>query len=170
MIAAMAEARPYKDRPYEMTFSGWGVATEIDQDGDGSTATSNTYDGKGTFGKSTTNNQVETGSFIGLCGDGILKFGYTAFTAVTRYRNGDLIFPELDTKTANSSILCFDLSNLTYTATIKAVISGGTGRFKGATGWVIGTLAGGRLAGDGARITHAFFTGSQKGEIVLAHD
>lgn len=175
MIATMAEAKKTK-----MTFSGWSVATEIDTTGlgpdgipdripDGITGTSETYEGSGTFGKSTSNNQSET-VFIGFCGPNILQLQYVACSVVTRYSNGDLLFSSLDENPLNPSTICYNFVDLTYTITIHLVIWGGTGRFEGATGSSTATVTGTGLASEPDRLTHSAFWGLTEGEIFLSGD
>ena len=166
MIATMAKAMEIK-----MSFSGWSVATEIDTNGDGIRAISDTHQGTGTFGKTTTNNQSEVVPVTPSvhCSEGILEFQYVAFTAVTRYQNGDLILLGLDPQ--KTSTLCYNPTTYTSTATVNLVVLGGTGRFEGAEGWTTATVTGVSLAGEPfVRSTHVAFWGSSEGEIFLSND
>lgn len=167
LIGATAQAEPF-----QRTFSGWGVATEIDTNGDGDRAGSTTYGSSGTFGQATSNDQTE---FLpeptGFCSLDplIVEFQYAALTSVTRFQNGDLLLAGLDLDPENPSTLCFNPLDGTFTATLNIVFLGGTGRFEGAMGSATATAGGVGLAGEvGVRVTHSAFSGTTEGEIFLA--
>jgi hypothetical protein len=169
MVAATAKAEPF-----HRTFSGWGIATEIDTNGDGVTAGSGTYGSMGKFGPATTSIQTEQAPWSGgTCFDKpwIIEVQYAAGTSIDRYQNGDLIFSVLDPDPENPSTACFNLITLRGTATINVLIRGGTGRFEGATGWTTTTVTSVTMAGEpDVRPTHTGFWGSTEGEIFLVDD
>ncbi|UCE85099.1 MAG: hypothetical protein JSU66_12175, partial [Deltaproteobacteria bacterium] len=162
LIAASAEADPMKD-----TFTGWCVATEIDADGDGNTASSCTAHGWSAWGPTIGSSLSETAPTGGVC-DGeltVLEFTYTSGTGVVRFRKGDLLF----TRTTGGT-LCFDTKTDTFTYTVHQEVTVGTGRFEGATGSFTDTGSGVALAFEMVppRVTHSASSGSSEGEIVLA--
>jgi len=63
---------------------------------------------------------------------------YLSISQVIRYRNGDLMFTELDD--SQPSWFCYHWENPSEsTYEVHTVITGGTGVFKGATGTTVGT-------------------------------
>ena len=168
MIATMAEAKEFT-----MRYSGWGVSTKIDLNEDLRPAVSSTYEGTGTFGKSTSNMLGELAlefSFDDSCSPGVI-IELATTTMVTRYQNGDLIFFVLDDPEYNPSTVCFSFATDTGYFTLNLLITGGTGRFEGATGWAImTTVMHPPLAWepDGSNAAHSAFSGSLEGEIFQA--
>ena len=166
LMAISAEAKPFKSK-----FSGWGVATEIDNNGDGMKADSTTAQSRGTFGRAITNGQSELAPVpSGTC-DGnpaIVQYDYVSSSTINVFQNGDLIISLLDHGT-----LCADFTNPlipTFTGEIHLVIVGGTGRFEGATGWLTSISEWVAVNGEpGVRFTHTAFWGTMEGEIFVAH-
>jgi hypothetical protein len=167
MVAATAQADPL-----ERTFSGWTVATEIDTNQDGVRASSGTVEGKGTFGRSTANDQSELlPGPTGLCSlDPLtLEYQYASSSSVQVFAGGDLLLAALDPDPSNPSTICLDPTLFTSTFRINYVILGGTGRFERATGWITVTGDAIPMAGEpDVRLTHNAIHGSAQGEVFLA--
>ncbi len=62
---------------------------------------------------------------------------YLKSTVVSRLENGDLLTSQLDT--APTSTLCFNFLDSSITFEVHQIVTGGTGRFDGATGSLVGT-------------------------------
>jgi hypothetical protein len=149
------------------SFSGWSVATEIDADGDGNTATASTAQGWSAWGPTTGSSLSETAPTGGFCdGDpNNIEFAYTSGTGVTRFRKGDLLYTRV-----TGGTLCFDLTTASFTFTVSLEVTGGTGRFEGATGAFTDTGSGIALADEplpSPRVTHSASSGTSEGEILL---
>jgi len=169
IVAATAKAEPF-----DRTYSGWSVATEIDTNGDGQRADSSTGGSKGKLGQATLNIQDEVDAApSGICfgAPSWLERQVVALTVVERYPNGDLLILTLDLDPANPSTSCYNFADATRISWTNLVVVGGSGRFEGATGWAIATTSSAGLAGEpGIRVTHRAFFGSLEGEIFLADD
>jgi len=165
--AAEAQAEPFKQ-----TASGWLNRTAFDVDANGNPlSVVNTF-GKGTFGKSTSNEVGENGPFAGEFCEFfppevvIVRIPMIARSIITRYTNGDMLFASLATDTPSS--LCVDVNSRTVTSEIHWVITGGTGMFAGATGMLKTTR------GDSTTVlreagfpVHVAITRATEGEIIL---
>ncbi len=123
---------------YVVRSSGSGVpSNEIDFNGDMQGGLSSFMQGKGTFGKSSSNTAIDT-FFVGdPCdtaeGPGAgLTLEYAGYASVLRVANGDLLYRQL--ATSPPSTLCFDPVNSKVSSEIYLDIKGGTGRFKNAEG------------------------------------
>ena len=135
LSAPMAQADPF-----QRTASGWRNRTDVDLDMDGNTLTVLDTSGVGTFGKSTSNQVSETGDFTGeTCTVSPLTFRFQILTrsSIIRFENGDLLFSVLDTSDSSINFLCFEVSSRTSTGETHMVITGGTGKFAGATGTLL---------------------------------
>jgi|SwirhirootsSR3_FD_contig_31_6863542_length_835_multi_5_in_0_out_0_1 hypothetical protein len=126
--------------PLKGSFSGTFVNTQIDTNGDGQKAGFNSVGAKGTLGSSTIQG-VNEFVFSGpaTCPNGNAGFGFTLLRSlnpaapsnfVQRFEStGDLIFSE-----ETSGTICFDPATLIQFFSVTSEITGGTGRFEGATG------------------------------------
>ena len=137
LSAPMAQADPF-----QRTASGWRNRTDVDLDMDGNTLTVLDTSGVGTFGKSTSNQVSETGAFTGTCASSsssnlILRFLILSRSSIIRFESGDLLFSVLDTSDPPINFLCFEPSSRTSTGETHMVITGGTGKFAGATGTLL---------------------------------
>lgn len=163
MIVGSAAADPFMS-----TESGWQVATEVDADGDGITAYAITSKGFSTWGPITSNALVELAPTGGFCDDdsNVIESTNTHGSYVIRTQKSDLFYGRVTSGTS-----CSDLTTSTFTYTANWEITGGTGRFEGATGSFTSTGTGIVLAVEQFpvfRMTHAALSGSSEGEIVLA--
>jgi hypothetical protein len=107
---------------------------------DGNTLTVLDTSGVGTFGKSTSNQVSETGDFTGVtCTLSPLTFRFQILSrsSIIRFESGDLLFSVLDTSDPPINFLCFEPSSRTSTGETHMVITGGTGKFAGATGTLL---------------------------------
>ena len=130
--------------PYKRAASGWTHPTNIDANADGRSLWITESFGKGTFGKSTSNTLSDT-TFVSAgygCGElpddvFALKFQYLSVREITIYRNGDMLLADTS---GPPNILCIGLSDMSGQpapgnwAEYRLEITGGTGRFNGATG------------------------------------
>ena len=128
--------------PLKGSFSGTFVATQTDTNGDGQKAAFASVGTKGTLGSGTIQG-VNEFVFSGpaTCPNGNAGFEFTLLrpllpAAPAQFvqridSTGDLIFSE-----QTSNTLCFDPVTLIQFASGTSNITGGTGRFEGATGTV----------------------------------
>lgn len=161
LFTAAAQAEPFK-----LTGSGWANLTELDGNGNGFRISIITSFGTGTFGKSVSNTTNESGELIGLCSPSIFRLKILARTRVTRFASGDLLYTTLATGGQLSSH-CFDPENQTLAGEIHMEITGGTGRFAGATGTLLITTNADVLHSEGSQVVQVAGTESIVGEIFL---
>jgi len=141
-IAALLFATTANAGHFKQSSSGWVVNTAVDANGNGRTQSINTTFGKGTFGETANNTTSET-QFVSVgpsCGAlpaevFAAKLQFTSSNVVMRFENGDLLFAALDTSDP-PSLLCVGLSQPGNSSEVNLVITGGTGKFEGATGWL----------------------------------
>ena len=120
--------------PLKASFSGSFVNTQSDTNGDGQKGGLNTGGFKGTLGSGTFQSVVElVFSGPGTCPNGNPGFNFTSLPgtghSVGRHDStGDLTFTEV------TETLCFDPATLIQFFSGTETITGGTGRFAGATG------------------------------------
>ena len=139
------------------TFSGSALQS-IDSDDDGSNASHNHAVGRSNLGRSEARDFSELLPFGGSsCSPTELLFEYANNTGVTRYEDGSLLLSRLV-----SGILCSSLLDNTFTFDIEREITGGTGRFEGASGSLF-ISGSGQSAGAGA----SGFTGTVSGTLIL---
>ena len=96
-----------------------------------------------------------------------VELQYVSLSQVVRYKNGDLMFSELDPNVP--STLCFNfIDNVSSTFEAYSIITGGTGRFEGATGYSAATGSSTQLGdvNDGGIFG---FSSKTEGEIFLQH-
>jgi hypothetical protein len=155
MIVGSAAADPLTYR-----YSGWSVGSDVDANEDGFTASVLTSKGFSTWGPITANGLIEGTPTGWFCDNDSNFIEFTALhgTVVFQTNKGDQFYARLTDGTS-----CFDQTTSTTTYTQNWEITGGTGRFEGATGSVINT---GTITGLG--FGHNAFGGSTEGEIVLA--
>ena len=129
---------------FQRTASGWLNGTDVDVDDNGNTlSVLNTF-GTGTFGKSASNQVVELGDFdFDFCAFDfptiiIIRLPILARSSIIRFESGDLLFSVMEPFDPTSiNFLCFDVNSGAGTAEIPMVITGGTGKFAGATGTLL---------------------------------
>jgi hypothetical protein len=161
LIAPRAEAQAIS------TVSGTAVANEIDADEDGTTGSTQIAEGQGPFGKALHRSHAELAPWDGsFCGDSSIQLVYTVFSSARTYTNGDQLYVSLSDGT-----LCFNLVDGSFTAHVNLNVTGGTGRFEGATGSVAVSTSGQTLQVDTvpSRLAFGAFSGTSIDEIVLAH-
>ena len=139
-------------------YSGNGLPTMVDTNGDGITAAHGNFYVRGAPGRANVDsfNEFTAFGFHGVTGCE-LRAELVAQTYVETFADGSMLFYQ-----AEEGFLCLNLSTFIISSEIRGVISGGTGRFAGASGtWVnVGT---GFSAGVGMNV----FEGTLKGTIVL---
>jgi len=137
LIAPRAEAKS--------RFSGSAVANEIDVDDDGMTGDTLTFRSRGRFGNGLgqAHNELAPWDMMTFCGATSILLFYTVSTQVTTYANGDQLYQNLDNGT-----LCLNLEDSSFSFEIHLDVTGGTGKFQGATGSSTLTGSGQLLQGD----------------------
>lgn len=136
--------------------SGVGSATMIDTNGDGIFATALTFEHRGAPGRSTSTAMVEqTAPTPGDCPDGLLTSHSVQGSYVQTFSDLSMLY---SVETAGRT--CFDPETFEITCEAEGLITGGTGRFEGATGsWTVACEI--FIVGE----TVNAFTGKLKGEI-----
>jgi hypothetical protein len=124
LIAPRAEAQG--------RFWGTSVADEIDADNDGNTGSTQTSRYRGPFGNAQTQAHTELALWdeVSFCGPTSVLLVYRVFASVATYANGDQLYTDLSDGTA-----CVNFVDGSFTAEINTDVTGGTGKFEGATGW-----------------------------------
>jgi hypothetical protein len=156
-----------KELTWKANFSGSIINTQSDTNKDGVTGAMNSGGFNSTFGSGTAQSVAEpvlSGS--GTCPNGHAGLIATVLpgTGHSIYRfdsTGDLLFNEF------SSTLCVDLDTSIQFYSWEDTITGGTGRFAGATGSNSGSGTAKVLYDDGAGNFFAEFTSSLKGTIIV---
>ncbi len=170
LLAPTAHADSFK-----RTASGWVNPTNVDPNDNGSRISIITTYGKGKFGTSVSNSTVEVERFdptnLMFCSlsPNILKLPLLARSTVTRFANGDLLFATLDLDPFLDSNLCVDFANDTIASEVHMVVTGGTGKFAGATGTLLIKSNATQLHFEGGLNIHSGITEITEGEIFLSH-
>lgn len=163
-----------KAEPFEQTASGWLNRTDFDVDANGSPLSVLTMSGTGRFGKFTSNEVGENGPFAGEFCEFfppdviIVRIPMIARSIITRFADGDMLFASLATDGPTSG-LCLDVNTQTVTAEIHWVITGGTGRFAGATGTLLTTGTSTTVLREAGFPVHVAIRRVTEGEIFLAN-
>ena len=161
--------------PFERTASGWLNRTDFDVDANGSPLSIVNLSGKGTFGKSTSNDVSETGPFAFEFCDFfpqdvvVVRIPIIARSTIIRFSNGDLLYASLATDGPPSS-LCVDTNSESNTSEVHLVITGGTGKFAGATGTLLVTASSTTVLREAGFPVHVAITRVTEGEIVLVDE
>ena len=173
MSASLLSATAAQAKPFKRTASGWLIRTDVDIDDNGLTLSSITTFGKGTFGQSQSNEVSEVGVFVpgDFCSfnpgvEIILRLPIVSRSSIIRYRNGDLLFANLATDGPPSS-LCVDVNSPDNTSEVHMVITGGTGKFAGATGTLLMKVTSTRVLQEANFPVHVAITQVTTGEVVL---
>ena len=163
LFTAAAQAEPFK-----LTSSGWGNMTEVDGNGNGNPIFVLTTFGTGTFGKSVSNVTNELG-FVGFCSldPPIVRLNTLASSTIWRFADGSLLFATLATE-GPISFLCADLATGMNVGELHAEITGGTGKFAGATGTLMISSNAEVLHVEGAAVIQIAITEIIEGEIFLS--
>jgi len=177
LSASLLSAGAAQADPFERTASGWINPTNVDVNGNGRTISVITTYGKGAFGTSVSNSTTEVNDpdpTQRFCSppsptNVVIRLPLLARSTVTRFHNGDLLFATLDLDPLVSSALCVDISNQTTLSEVHMVITGGTGKFAGATGTLLITTNGTQLHFEDGLNVHSGITEFTEGEIFLNH-
>ena len=147
---------------FNQEVSGSFTDTAIDTNGDGMAANIFTGGTKGTGGSGSYDGVVEIMfAETNLCDAGEIEGVVVAYSIVRRYGNGDLLFSRLV-----SGNVCFNPGNGTASIDVDAVITGGTGKFSGATGSYSAHYAVSALLPDNdGGLAHAAFSGNAVGSL-----
>lgn len=170
LSATTAQAEPFK-----RTASGWLNRTDVDVNANGSALSLLNLSGTGTFGSSTSNDVAETGPFAGEFCEFfppdviVVRIPIIARSSIIRFPNGDLLYATLASDGPPSS-LCADINSPTNTSEVHLVITGGTGRFNGATGSLLVTASSTTVLRESGFPVHVAITQVTEGEIFLAHN
>jgi hypothetical protein len=141
--------------------SGNFVDTALDTNGDGVAAAHFQGGAKGSGSPSYEGVQEIQFAPTGLCEAGEVEGIIAAYSIVRRYSNGDLLFSRLV-----DGSFCLDPASGKAQVTVNAEISGGTGRFEGATGsYVIDYEATALLPDPTGGIGHGAFVGMVTGTV-----
>lgn len=143
------------------TFSGWTLEG-IDTDGDLVRGRHFHSAGRGPLGSFTSGGFSELDVPDGVfCGTDKVSIPYKTSSSVVRYdRDGSLLFSKL-----MSGAVCVDpLDNFSFTFVIEREITGGTGRFAGATGTLSIEGAGARAGDDSEAIG---YEGTSTGTVIV---
>ena len=155
ILSAAAQADGIK---LNQRYSGNGLPTMVDTNGDGRTAAHGNFYVRGAPGRATVDSFNEFTDFAPYFVDGCdLRAGLVAQTYVETFEDGSMLFYQ-----ATNGFLCLNLSTLVIDSEISGIITGGTGRFAGASGtWV--NVGKGFSAGVGMNV----FEGTLKGTILV---
>jgi hypothetical protein len=153
ILSAAAQAG---DVTLNQRYAGNGLPTMVDTNGDGITAAHGNFYVRGAPGRANVDSfneftAFEFNDFIAGCE---LRAELVAQTYVETFADGSMLFYQ-----ATEGFLCLDTSTFIISSEIKGIISGGTGRFAGASGkWVnVGT---GFSAGVGMNVFEGTLTGN----------
>jgi hypothetical protein len=174
MSASLLSATAAQAKPFKRTATGWLNLTNVDIDGNGLTLASITTFGKGTFGRSESNEMGERGDFVPpgeFCSffppdEIIVRLPLVSRSSIIRYPNGDLLFSTLATDGPPSS-LCVDVNSPNNTSEVHLVITGGTGKFVGATGTLLIKQKSTAVLVEAGLPVHLAITQETTGEIFL---
>lgn len=152
------------------TFSGTFTSTQIDTNEDNSPANLLNFKGQGTvLGRFSAQAITESQPASLLCilpnGEQGIELDNVQGSFVLRKEStGDLLFAEV---TSQANCLTCPPAGCTFSIWQEHTITGGTGRFAGASGSTVATGIGEFLVGDPTG-SFGFFTGKSEGEIDLA--
>ena len=155
ILSAAAQAGEIK---LNQQYSGNSLPTMVDTNGDGRTASDGNFYVRGGPGRATVDSFNEFTNFAPYFVDGCdLQAGLVAQTYVATFQDGSMLFYQ-----ATEGTLCLNLATFVIDFEAKGVITGGTGRFAGASGtWVnVGK-------GFSAGVEMNAFEGTIKGTIVV---
>ena len=151
ILSAAAQAGDIK---LDQRFSGNGLPTMVDTNGDGITAAHGNFYVRGSPGRATVDSFNEFTDFMPYFADGCdLRAGLVAQTYVATFDDLSMLFYQ-----ATDGFLCLSLSTFRIEGEITGIISGGTGRFTGATGTWINKFEG-FSAGVGMNVFQGTITG-----------
>jgi hypothetical protein len=155
-------------RPYKGTFAGTSLTSRIDLNNDGSLAGWSTSVVNTNLGKSTNEGVVER-RFVaapGVCAAGQVELGLVQGKGVSTFLStGDQIFGE-----TTSSTFCYDPATGNYSGHDTGIVTGGTGKFEGATGSIERSYTGTDLVIDrdpASKQAFGRFSGEFSGTITL---
>lgn len=141
-------------------FSGNSHPTMIDTNGDGIFAAAGTFQSRGAPGRSVAHSIAEFTALAPYGTPGCDLRGELVYESwVETYNDGSMIF-----YTATGGYSCLDLTTLEAHAKIMGTITGGTGRFEGATGSVVVNVPTFIVVGGGMNA----FAGTTKGTIEVS--
>ena len=169
LSAPTAQAEPFKQ-----TASGWLNRTDVDVDDNGHTLSYLDAFGRGTFGKSKSRHVGEVGDFdFEFCALSppsivIIRLPILARSSIIRFESGEMLFAVLDPSAPPSS-LCFDVNSRTSTSETPMVITGGTGKFSGATGTLLISQKSTAVLEEAGLPVHIAVTQVIEGEIFRSH-
>ena len=165
LASGRAEAR---DIPIKGDFAGTGLTARIDLNNDGRLADGGTWVEKSNLGQSSAQFVIEGVPVppTGACPAGQLETALVAGSVVNTFlHTRDQLFIEL-----TSRIFCVDLVTFTFSAHTIATITGGTGKFAGATGSVDYRFTGVVFLADfdpASNQLFGSFTGTVEGTLIL---
>lgn len=132
----MSNQAEAKEKKFKGTFSGSYISTEVDTDGNGEKGSVVTLRGTSTLGSFSEQAVVEsnfTGGTDTTCPSGNPGREYSMAPGtghfVNRFDNGDLLWGEIPSET-----FCYDAVTTMYSFIGQFVVTGGTGKYQGATG------------------------------------
>jgi hypothetical protein len=155
ILSAAAQAR---EITLNQRYSGNSLPTMVDTNGDGRTASHGNFYVRGGPGQATVDSFNEFTDFAPYFVDGCdLRAGLVAQTYVETFQDGSMLFYQ-----ATEAFLCLSLSTFVVDFEAKGVLTGGTGRFAGASGtWVnVGK-------GFSAGVEMNAYEGTLKGTVVI---
>jgi hypothetical protein len=170
MLTGVVGAANAKDQRvhWKASFSGGWATTQSDTNNDGNTGSLTSGGFKGTLGSGTVQGVTEFAfSGPGTCPNGNAGLNFTLLpgTGHSIYRfdsTGDLLFAEI-----SSSTVCFDPITTVQFYSWVDNITGGTGRFAGATGSLTGSGTSRGLFDDGAGNGFGALSSTFEGTIIL---
>jgi hypothetical protein len=153
---------------FDQSLSGTVLTVQLFNPLTGEVVPKSVNDGKGLGapGPSTFRNLVRNEGPIGACEDGGLKFAVVEFETVVTFNDGSMLFAVLDSTAENMFCLDVAVTPPIATRTVQLVVTGGTGRFQGATGRLHERITGQNLGPAGL----GQITGSRSGRIMLQGD
>jgi hypothetical protein len=141
-----AQAGGFITKDFKGNFAGTALTTRMDLNNDGILAGWSTAVVDGTFGQRTNQAVVER-KFVaapGVCAAGQIEFALVAGKGVgTFVKTRDQIFTQV-----TASTYCFDPATGEFSGHDTTIITGGTGKFEGATGSLEQSYTGSLVLGD----------------------
>jgi hypothetical protein len=149
LVLGFASAAHSEDIRIRGTFEATVHPTGLDSNGDGEGSFFVPSQGRTNFGAATREGWVEALPWDGatFCGPTHVQINYRFLESTLRVKDGSRLFMVL-----SSGALCFDYVNGSFAAAGESRVTGGTGRFAGATGtvsWEANTIAAGFSNGLG---------------------
>ena len=155
LILSQAAAAQAGEIKLNQRASGNGLPTMVDTNGDGVTAAHGNFYVRGSPGRATVDSFNEFTDFMPYFADGCdLRAGLVAQTYVATFDDLSMLFYQ-----ATDGYLCLSLATFLIEGEVTGIISGGTGRFKGATGTWLNVFEG-FSAGVGMNVFQATITGT----------